>query len=139
MVVCLQLLSSANFAVAGAQLARVSAHRGVLAFSRSQAVFTPATVAKSPSCAMLNTNKMRLKRTDAPWHDLSFMSGNAVMDTKDNTSRMECSIGSMPSSRSSSPPCRGQQAAQRRKLVRTDSPQTMDIDAAVCAAGLNEL
>ena len=85
---------------------------GVLAFSRTPGSFKPgASVAKSPSASrLLSLQTFDLKRVESATHQ-------SMTDAKEEVAR------------AASPPCRGRAGAGtlRRKLVRTDSPQTLDL------------
>jgi hypothetical protein len=92
-----------------------------LAFSRSSAVFK-REMAKSPSRPLLPAHKMTLKRTDDPWHDLSALPADTVGGAPE--------VLSAGDSRQPSPPrarVGAKSSSTRRKLARTDSPQSMDL------------
>ena len=97
-----------------------SRRRG-LAFSRSPAVFK-REMAKSPSRPLLPAHKMTLKRTDDPWHDLSALPADTVGGAPEVLSVGDSRQPSPPRARVGAKP-----SSTRRKLARTDSPQSMDL------------
>ena len=86
---------------------------------------------RSPSKPVLTGYKMTLKRTDNPFQGMSMTDDFKIEDHQDKMARM-ASMSCPADSRQPSPPrFTSVKPAARRKLARTDSPQSMDLGSLV--------